>query len=553
MTETRLGDTCSTFTYDDLARIKTIKTVDGAQALETGIAYDDFGREALRTFKFGQEEATQTLAQVYDEADRLINRTLKQGSDVLRDETYAYDDRGRLVDYSCEGSQCPVDPYGKTIIGQMFGFDEKDNLTFLETTFDEGHHTIDFEYNNDDPCQLSALVNTLRPERPDDPSYPPRIDFEYDANGNLLNDEAGRSLDYDSLSRLISVSALSGETANDYHYDSLDTLSGSQSDGSAEQRFYQNGELANSVRGADTSTFVRAEGIVLAEHQEGAGPKSLLLASDDKNSVLCEVSLDGRNEIAYSAYGHRGDDAAMRSHLGYNGEFREAQTGCYLLGGGYRAFNPGLMRFHSPDSLSPFGDGGLNAYMYCLGNPVSFTDPTGHISILSKLVVFFMMTGDDVTRVAGSAGSNAAKTAGRSSRQLANVTDELASVSVSARPSRPFARQSATGARSRTPTPDYDSSVPQTLARERGFYVASNSPEEASRMTFKQAKAENPALEMPVTRTSPAHKKVSAPDQHSSRPKQPKQPKTQTEQEKRDAAFLSRKRIEDIRKNDGRF
>ncbi|MFC9753074.1 RHS repeat-associated core domain-containing protein [Streptomyces sp. NPDC056921] len=37
-----------------------------------------------------------------------------------------------------------------------------------------------------------------------------------------------------------------------------------------------------------------------------------------------------------------------------------------------------LARFHSPDSLSPFGDAGLNAYAYCLGDPINRVDPTGH-------------------------------------------------------------------------------------------------------------------------------------------------------------------------------
>ncbi len=36
------------------------------------------------------------------------------------------------------------------------------------------------------------------------------------------------------------------------------------------------------------------------------------------------------------------------------------------------------MRFHSPDSLSPFGEGGLNAYAYGEGDSVNGVDPTGH-------------------------------------------------------------------------------------------------------------------------------------------------------------------------------
>ncbi|WP_161959252.1 RHS repeat-associated core domain-containing protein, partial [Pseudomonas ovata] len=65
---------------------------------------------------------------------------------------------------------------------------------------------------------------------------------------------------------------------------------------------------------------------------------------------------------------------------GYNGEMLDSATGWYLLGKGYRAYDPALMRFHSPDSLSPFGSGGLNPYTYCLGNPIALHDPTGHFA-----------------------------------------------------------------------------------------------------------------------------------------------------------------------------
>ncbi|WP_274643654.1 RHS repeat-associated core domain-containing protein [Pseudomonas serbica] len=376
---TQLGSTRSTFVYNELGQLQTIETIDGQQRLKIDLEYDDFGREVLRKFDLGNQ-IFQRLSQAYDEVDRLTRRVLTQGTKtVLRDESYQYDVRGRLVAYTCSGSQPPVDPYGKVIQSQLFSFDAQDNIDFLETRFEGGTHSIFFEYFNvEDPCQLTGLTNQLTPAEPDNPNYPERIDFTHDADGNLLLDEFGRLLGYDSLGRLITVSELSGEKAIDYSYDTLDALSGSSSGSGNERRFYRNGELANQIQGDDSSTFLRGEGVVLAEHQAGAGPKSLLLASDDKNSVLSEVTRDGAEDIAYSPYGHCPDDLGGSSRLGYNGELKDMQTGWYLLGNGYRAFNPLLMRFHSPDSWSPFGEGGVNTYMYCLGNPIKHTDPTGH-------------------------------------------------------------------------------------------------------------------------------------------------------------------------------
>lgn len=48
-----------------------------------------------------------------------------------------------------------------------------------------------------------------------------------------------------------------------------------------------------------------------------------------------------------------------------------------MLGNGNRVFSPWLMKFQSPDDLSPFEQGGLNAYAYCEGDPVNYLDSTG--------------------------------------------------------------------------------------------------------------------------------------------------------------------------------
>jgi hypothetical protein len=44
---------------------------------------------------------------------------------------------------------------------------------------------------------------------------------------------------------------------------------------------------------------------------------------------------------------------------------------------GQRAYSPELMVYLSPDPLSPFGKGGLNAYSYCNGDPINNQDPSG--------------------------------------------------------------------------------------------------------------------------------------------------------------------------------
>lgn len=111
-----------------------------------------------------------------------------------------------------------------------------------------------------------------------------------------------------------------------------------------------------------------------------AASRTLLLATDLQQSILAELDRSGPNRLAYSAYGAYGVPSSQRppgSRLGFNGQLRERSTGWYHLGNGHRVYNPVLMRFHSPDRLSPFEKGGINPYAYCQGDPINFTDPTG--------------------------------------------------------------------------------------------------------------------------------------------------------------------------------
>lgn len=134
----------------------------------------------------------------------------------------------------------------------------------------------------------------------------------------------------------------------------------------------------------------RKDTIPMAKHTRHIGNslQTILLATSQSKSVLAEVNRGEVSQMTYSVYGHLSGIHLPSTHLGFNGECRERHTGWYMLGNGYRAYNPVLMRFHSPDKLSPFGAGGLNPYTYCAADPINHRDPSGRIAlpvILSQL------------------------------------------------------------------------------------------------------------------------------------------------------------------------
>lgn len=140
--------------------------------------------------------------------------------------------------------------------------------------------------------------------------------------------------------------------------------------------FYQNSELVTVDQGGQPHSILRNADRPLADYHPARGTG--LLATDSKNTVLARRNETSEPEHAYTAYGQTPELQAFGTLLGFNGERLEPVTACYQLGNGYRAYTPVLMRFRSPDSWSPFGRGGLNAYVYCSADPINHSDPSGH-------------------------------------------------------------------------------------------------------------------------------------------------------------------------------
>lgn len=177
--------------------------------------------------------------------DALKKRTLSEGRENLRVEVYEYDERQRLETYTFTGRGVdndpyqPQDPYGNYITRQKFKFDALDNITEVVTDFVGGSNTAAYHFEGEDPAQLSRITN-----KPTDPAsrtlngYPAEIPLHYDENGNLVVDEQGRTLKYNALNQLLSVSEDTQPIVS-YVYNPQNILMAAD----GEQRFYLGDEL----------------------------------------------------------------------------------------------------------------------------------------------------------------------------------------------------------------------------------------------------------------------------------------------------------------------
>lgn len=178
-----------------------------------------------------------------------------------------------------------------------------------------------------------------------------------------------------------------------YRYDALDRLATRVApDPVSTRRFYCEGRLASELNAGRHRRFVRGERYLLVQHDAAAETRqSTLLLTDQAASVLSFLAADDLPmHIAYSCYGFPNNKAVLPGLPGFNGEHLDAMTGHYPLGNGYRSYNPVLMRFNGPDNQSPFGEGGLNAYAYCQGDPVNHRDPRGHARERTQLILNLM-------------------------------------------------------------------------------------------------------------------------------------------------------------------
>ncbi|WP_153788866.1 RHS repeat-associated core domain-containing protein [Pseudomonas sp. EMN2] len=136
--------------------------------------------------------------------------------------------------------------------------------------------------------------------------------------------------------------------------------------------FYQAQNLHHVISINEKYSLFGFNGSPLAERTT---TQTLLLGIERQGTILSTIP---GHALAYTPYGRRNVYSTTQPILGFNGELIQKIGDYYLLGRGYRSYNPTLMRFQSPDSQSPFKRGGINSYAYCAGDSINFIDPSGH-------------------------------------------------------------------------------------------------------------------------------------------------------------------------------
>ncbi|HGJ5905262.1 MAG TPA: RHS repeat-associated core domain-containing protein [Arsenophonus nasoniae] len=378
--------------YDGLNRLvqQTTRSAGGDNQITTRLSYDDLGREISRQIETTAGEVL-TISQSWLANGLLASRQMSQNQQLLQQAQYRYDNRNRLIDYQLSGSELPQDGYGQRMKGQTYQYDALNNLQKVTTTLADGsdNESHYFYTNSQDPTQLTGLTHSH-------PAYPPQIALEYDSEGRLTKDEAGRRLRYNALGQLVQIGGQQGNSH--YDYDALNRLISQQLDDEPTRvLYYQGQELVNEVTDGQARRFIKAGHQCLGVSDDSG---LTLTATDSHASVLW--SQGGHHPAGkrhnWSAYGSGESSDGL---LGFNGERPDPYSGVYHLGNGYRAYSPVLMRFTCPDDLSPFGAGGINAYAYCAGDPINHTDPSGHLSWQSMVGILGAIIGIGFTVITG--------------------------------------------------------------------------------------------------------------------------------------------------------
>lgn len=358
--------------YDDLDRLverRVLATQAGAQ-WQVGNTYDVFGRETLRTFSHNGQSVFVQQLEWQGDGKLAGKRSAAKGKTVCH-EHFTYDALDRLATYTCTADtpeHCPsVD--GKPVAAQRYSWDALSNMTVCATTYRDGKTREQaFSYGGKNPTQLTGVTSDGKTAQ-----------LAYNTNGYQILDASQRTLKYNAGGQLTEVMDEAGTVLTRYAYDGYQRLANQYvaKDTSNRELRYAGDALIGEDWFDAAGQPIRQRRITpgLAEYE---GRAVNWLVDDPHSGIAGHYDSQGLQLTPRLPFGEGATTSTLSS--GYNGMRQDPVTGTYHAGNGYRCYDPALYRHAQPDWLSPFGEGGLNEYVYC-PDPINLHDPSGAIML----------------------------------------------------------------------------------------------------------------------------------------------------------------------------